>query len=128
MKLTKRTDFVLRTLIYLAKQPEGTRTFLQEIADNYDIPVNHLTKIVHQLGQLGYINTYRGRGGGMEIGKPLDQIMVKDVILHFEPNTELVDCSTCLLRKRSCKLEHHLHIAYEAFLSSLDGVSLADII
>lgn len=128
MKLTKRTDFVLRTLIYLAHQDTGKRTSIQEIAKSYHIPANHLTKIVHQLGQLGYVNTYQGRGGGIELAKPTQAISLKQVILAFEPDTELLDCSQCALRNQSCKLEKHLYLAQQAFFAQLQHLTLADIL
>lgn len=128
MKLTKRTDFVLRTLIYLAKQPQGQRVFVQDISKAYNIPNNHLTKIVNQLGQLHYIKTYRGRGGGIELAKAKNEIMLDQVILDFEPENEIIDCTNCLLRSYDCKLEYHLKMANQAFLNSLGNVSLADLV
>ncbi len=128
MKLTKKTDFVLRTLMYLARQPRGKRIFLQEIAKSYGIPLNHLTKIVNQLGLLGYIKTYRGRNGGIELGKPMNEIIIKQVIIDFEPTLYPVDCSSCLLASNSCKLQGLLSNASNAFLNTFSEVTLADII
>ena len=128
MKLNKRTDFVLRTLIYLARQPEGERVFVQDISEAYNIPNNHLTKIVNQLGQMHYIKTYRGRGGGIELAKPKEEIMLKQVIIDFEPEQEIIDCRECALRKHNCKLEYHLKMASKAFLNSMANISLADLV
>lgn len=126
MKLTKQTDFALRTLMYLSKQRGGRRVFAQEIADAYEMPLNHLTKIIHKLGQLGYINTYRGRNGGIELGKAQEQILIHQVIVDFEPSLSPADCSNCVLVS-NCKLKHHLSEASDAFLAALGEKSLADI-
>ncbi len=126
MKLTKQTDFALRTLLYLSKQEKGRRVYVQEIADAYQIPVNHLTKIINKLGVLGYINTYRGRNGGVELGRASTDIRIRDVIVDFEPSLTPADCDNCLLNS-NCKLQKYLDIASEAFLSSLGETSLADI-
>ncbi len=128
MKLTKKTDFVLRTLIYLAKQPKGKRIFLQEIAQAYDIPINHLTKIVNQLGQLGYIKTYRGKNGGIELGKSKEDIVIKQVIIDFEPTLAPADCENCLLASNECKLQGLLAEASTAFLNTLGDKKLSDLI
>lgn len=126
MKLTKQTDFALRTLLYLAKQKTNNRIFVQEIADAYDMPVNHLTKVVNKLSRLSYINTYRGRNGGIELGRTKEEILIKDVIIDFEPSLTPADCENCLLRG-GCGLEAHLAIASDAFIDSLGNKSLADI-
>lgn len=127
MKLTKQTDFALRTLMYLSKQRGGRRVFAQEIADAYEMPLNHLTKIIHKLGQLGYINTYRGRNGGIELGKAQEQILIRQVIIDFEPTLNPADCGNCVLTT-NCELQHHLADASEAFLQSLGDKSLADMV
>ncbi len=126
MKLTKQTDFALRTLLYLAKQDNGKRVYAQEIADAYDMPINHLTKIVNKLSVLGYIRTYRGRSGGIELGRALAEIRIRDVIVDFEPSLSPADCKNCLLHG-DCKLQHHLKTASDAFLDALGEKTLADI-
>lgn len=128
MKLTKQTDFALRTLMYLATLPaHKKRVFAQEIADAYEIPLNHLTKIIHKLGILGYINTYRGRNGGIELGKDPAQIFIHQVIIDFEPSLNPADCENCALLK-NCSLKFHLATASKAFLSALEEKSLADMV
>lgn len=127
MRLTKQTDFALRTLMYLAKQSEGERVFAQEIAAAYEMPHNHLTKIINKLGRLGYINTYRGRSGGIELAKPQQDISIRQVIEDFEPSLNPADCGNCLL-SLNCELKYHLSDASEAFLQSLGDKSLADMV
>lgn len=126
MRLTKQTDFALRTLMYLAKQQQQRRVFAQEIAEAYEIPLNHLTKIIHKLGQLGYINTYRGRNGGIELGKKQKNISIRQVIVDFEPTLSAADCDNCVLNA-GCQLKICLTDASEAFLDALGDNSLADI-
>lgn len=127
MKLTKQTDFALRTLMYLAKQDKDKRVFAQEIAEAYEMPLNHLTKIINKLGRLGYINTYRGRNGGIELSKTKEQIYIRQVIVDFEPTLTPADCDNCTLRE-NCELRKCFVDASEAFLNTLGGKCLADII
>lgn len=125
--MTKQTDFALRTLIYLAKQENGKRIQAQEISSAYEIPLNHLTKIVNKLSQLGYINSYRGRHGGLELGKNPADICIRQVIEDFEPSLNPADCGNCVL-DGSCDLKGHLELASQAFLNALGSKSLADMI
>lgn len=67
MRLTLYTDYSLRVLLYLgAKDPEELST-IQNISDSYGISKNHLMKVTHELGKMGYIETVRGRGGGIRL-------------------------------------------------------------
>ena len=68
MRLTGYTDYTLRTLIYLALQPDRLAT-IADIAIAYDISANHLMKVVHQLSVAGDITTKRGRRGGLRLAK-----------------------------------------------------------
>jgi len=69
MKLTSFTDYSLRVLIYLAAEP-GRRSTIWEIAQAFDVSENHLTKVVHLLGQRSWIETTRGNGGGLQLARP----------------------------------------------------------
>lgn len=127
MRLTKQTDFALRALMYLAQKGEGRRIFAQEIADAYDMPLNHLTKIVHKLSLLGYVNTFRGRSGGIELARASENISIRQVVEDFEPSLSAANCEACILVK-NCELKYHLADASQAFLASLGEKSLADMI
>ncbi len=127
MKLTKHTDFALRTLMYLAQNGGEGRLFAQQIAVACDMPLNHLTKIINKLSRLGYINTYRGRNGGIELGKAPAAISIRQVIEDFEPSLNPADCGNCVINSH-CQLKQHLSIANEAFLASLGEKTLADMI
>src|SRR5690625_7391947 len=69
MKLTNYTDYSLRVLIYLAIKGPETKSTITEITEAYQISRNHLTKVIHQLGQIGVITTTRGRGGGITLAQ-----------------------------------------------------------
>lgn len=73
MRLTIFTDYSLRVLMYVGAQDDSTVT-VEEIAARYGISRNHLTKVVRRLGQLGYLSTARGRGGGMTLAGPAEEI------------------------------------------------------
>ncbi len=131
MRLTTYTDYSLRLLMYLAVKPDGLAT-IPQVAKAYGISANHLMKVVHQLGQAGYVDTIRGRNGGMRLGKPAAAIGVGELVRFTEPDMEIVPCfqpdsQDCPLR-RACRLKGALDRAQLAFLSILDEYTLADLV
>ncbi|MGC6231911.1 Rrf2 family transcriptional regulator [Hafnia paralvei] len=129
MKLTTYTDFGLRALMYLASMPYGQRTSVGEIASHYDISRNHMVKVVAQLVGLGYIHAVRGKGGGIELGKPAADINIGQVIRALESNLNGIDCHSpgCKLIK-VCKLQAALKVGMEAFLTAMEDYTLADLV
>ena len=119
MRLTIYTDYALRLLMYLALKDDGLAT-IAEVAQSYDISKNHLMKVAHQLGVAGFIETVRGRHGGLRLARPVERIGLGDVVRHTEPDTALVPCfkpvdAPCVIRK-CCALRAALDRAREAFL------------
>ncbi len=129
MQLTQYTDYSLRVLIYLAAHPER-RVKISEIAEVYDISRNHLVKVVHQLSHNGWITTIRGKGGGMHLTFPPEQINIGTVIRQTEPHMNLLECfdkpnDKCAISS-ACALKHVLYQARKAFMRVLDDHTLAD--
>jgi Rrf2 family nitric oxide-sensitive transcriptional repressor len=134
MHLTRYSDYSLRVLIFLGIKGKTLAT-IPEIAGAYGISRGHLMKVVHTLGQLGYIETLRGRGGGLKLGMAPEKIGVGQVLRQTEESFALVDCfSTDKASERhcaitpACKLRGMLAEAMQAFLRVLDQYTLADII
>lgn len=130
MRLTIYTDYTLRTLMYLAAQPERVAT-IAEIARAYGISEAHLTKVVHQLGVSGEIETIRGRRGGLQLRLPAEEINLGSIVRRTEGDMDLVPCfreqAACVIGG-ACVLERALEEALSAFLAVLDGYTLADLI
>jgi Rrf2 family transcriptional regulator, nitric oxide-sensitive transcriptional repressor len=131
MQLTRFTDYSLRVLIYLGANPDALAT-VSAIASEYGISRHHLTRVVHQLGVKGYIETARGKGGGFRLARAPGRIRVGDVVRDTESGFELAECfrpgtSTCRLLP-ACALKPVLAEAGRAFLSSLDQYTLADLL
>ncbi len=129
MRLTRYTDYSLRTLIYVGLREPG-QSSIGEIARAYGISENHLTKVVHQLGRLGLIRTIRGRGGGLRLGMAPERIVIGQVVRQTEDDLALVECfasGACLITA-PCRLKHALGEALGAFLAVLDGYTLADLL
>ena len=130
MRLTAYTDYTLRTLMYLAINAER-QTTIAEIAERYQISEAHLTKIVHQLGVAGDVETIRGRHGGMRLRRSPGDINLGAVIRRTEPDMELVPCfdatGVCTIGE-ACVLQSALREALAAFLAVLDRYTLADLV
>jgi Rrf2 family nitric oxide-sensitive transcriptional repressor len=124
MQLTRHTDYALRVLIHLVAAPSARAT-IADIADGYGLSRNHLMKVVHHLGQGGFIATQRGRGGGFMLAHPPEEISIGAVVRHSEPDMRMADCPSCAIRA-ACGLSGILAEATNAFLAVLDRHSLAD--
>jgi Rrf2 family nitric oxide-sensitive transcriptional repressor len=130
MQLTRYTDYSLRVLMYLAVHQEDLAT-IEEIAEAYGISKAHLMKIVHQLGLAGYVETVRGRGGGLRLARAPESIRIGEVVRHTEtmPLVECFDPKTSHCRiEPACDLRAALKDALGAFLRALDGYTLADLV
>lgn len=126
MRLTRYTDYSLRTLMYLGLHRDRLCS-INEIATSYRISENHLTKVVHQLGRLGFIATSRGRGGGIKLARPPEEIGVGDVVRAVEEGFNLVDCRGCAVLP-ACRLTGALAEATAAFMAVLDRYNIGDFI
>jgi len=131
MQITRYTDYSLRVLMYLGLHPDRLCT-INEIAVAHGISENHLMKLIHQLGLLGYVKSTRGRRGGLELAKSPKRIKVGKLIRETEVSFNLVECfdletNTCQLAG-VCVLADALQNALDAFLKVLDGYTLADLL
>jgi Rrf2 family transcriptional regulator, nitric oxide-sensitive transcriptional repressor len=81
VRLTVYTDFSLRVLMFLALKGDRLTT-IAEVAKAYGISKNHLMKVTHQLGLAGYVKTVRGKGGGMRLAQPPENIVLGEVVRH----------------------------------------------
>jgi Rrf2 family nitric oxide-sensitive transcriptional repressor len=130
VRLTLWTDYALRTLIYVAANGDRLST-VGEIAERFDISKPHLMKVVSRLAQQGYVVTTRGKGGGMRLARPPAAIRVGTVVRETEDELAVMGC---LARNGFCRIEgccvlqEALRRATAAFLETLDGYTLADLL
>ena len=131
MQLTIFTDYGLRSLMFLAANPDRVCS-VREIADRYGISYNHLVKVVHRLSQLGYITSTKGKGGGIKLADDPKTLRLGDIVRTLEPHMNMVECfvketNTCRVTE-SCLLKHMLFDATQSFIDTLNRHTLADTI
>ena len=122
MQLTQHTDFGLRLLIALVRA-EGAVS-LPAFAAAQRLSYNHVAKVAQALARGGFVVGRRGRGGGVALARPAEEITLGEVVRALEPGMRLVDCARCELRF-DCATMGVLDQALNAFLAVLDRTSLA---
>ena len=130
MRLSVQTDYALRTLMYLAAH-EGHHS-IAEIAGKYGISKNHLMKVAQRLAAEGFVDSVRGRSGGLKLARPADALNVGTVVRTMEDTGTFVECfdpatNQCVITP-ACGLRHALHGAVEAFFQYLDGFTVSDLV
>ncbi|MEX2517622.1 MAG: Rrf2 family transcriptional regulator [Gammaproteobacteria bacterium] len=129
MQLTTHTDYALRLLIYLVLQPDDLHGTVHDAATRYRVSINHMAKVAQTLVQLGYVNSHRGRGGGLELAMSPDKIILGSLVRQTE-NLQLLECfgpnSSCPIDP-ACRLKNVLGEAQQAFLDVLDQFTLAQL-
>lgn len=131
MRLTLHTDYALRVLMYVGVKGETLST-IPKIVDHFDISRGHVMKVVHHLGQLGYLETIRGKRGGIRLARKPTQINVGAVVRDMEEELGVLGClqgseGYCRIEE-CCVLRSALRDATNAFLATLDRYTLADLI
>jgi Rrf2 family nitric oxide-sensitive transcriptional repressor len=131
MRLTNYSDYSLRVLIFLSSGPHEKLVNIKDIAEAYGISKNHLMKIIYNLGKMGYIDTIRGRNGGIRLAKLPSEINIGEIIRKTEEDFNIVECfehgNTCVITP-VCSLKHVFNKALEQFLQVLDQYTLDDIV
>lgn len=138
MRLTLHTDYALRVLVHVGLR-EGELVTISEIADCYGISKNHLTKVVHQLGRSGYLETVRGKYGGVRLLVQPEDVRLGEFVRKTEEDFALARCmreegacdpdggDACLLQG-SCVARMAFGQGLSAFFEALDRYTLADMI
>lgn len=131
MRVTLHTDYAFRMLMLLAAEPDVTHT-IEEVSRRFAISRNHLMKVTQTLVQAGFIESTRGRAGGIRLRKKATHINLGAVIRKTEDGFNLVECfddkrNTCGIVS-ACGLRGPMEEALDAFLAVLDRYTLADLV
>lgn len=128
MRINRFSDLALRLLMYLGSrsEPMQATVTVRATAVMFNVPYTHLVKVVHQLGQQGFLITSKGAGGGLRLARSAESISVGEILRVVEPGDSVIDCYSQLCPLAgACLLKGALDSAYAAFLDKLDEYSLA---
>lgn len=107
MELTRKGDYAIRGIIYLAEQPQGKISLLSDIATAVDVPHTFLAKIFQQFSKTGIVKSFRGTGGGFMLANPPEKITLLEVVEAIEgtiaPNLCVISPGMCE-RDSFCKV------------------------
>lgn len=125
MHITRFTDLSLRVLMYLTYTQRHTLVTVTELSDRFQWSRNHMVKVVHFLSLKGWINTQRGRSGGLSLANPPSEYRLGDLVRTLENQTALIDCfePPCPIAE-GCRLRVLLQDALEAFYEKLNETTL----
>jgi len=130
MELTRKGEYAIRGIIYLAQQPPGKMSLISEIAEAVDAPQTFLAKIFQNFAKQGIVNSYRGTGGGFTLGRLPSDITLREVVEAVEgpiiPNR-------CLTGKGGCDKDNEclVHPVWRKVQSQivqiLEGVTIEEL-
>ncbi|WP_255554895.1 Rrf2 family transcriptional regulator [Moritella sp. 24] len=129
MKITTYTDFGIRTLMYLSTLPKGQRSSSAEVANVYDASRNHIAKVIAHLSALDYIESSRGKNGGIWLAKPAAEINIGQLVRALEHNLKGIDVNASDSDVVPIsQLKKVLETGVDAFLQTLDQYYLTDLL
>ncbi len=128
MQLSRFTDYSIRVLFYAASNTQQLTT-MAEVSGIYQVSMEHLRKVIHNLAKAGYIKTYRGKNGGFELLRNPADILLGDLIAQTEGIKPLIDCHSqqCCL-ELFCSLKNVISEAHQAFIQNLNRHSVEDLL
>lgn len=129
MRLTSFTDVALRIVMRLAVAGEDSLT-TRDVAGAVSVPYTHAAKAVARLSEMGLVEARRGRGGGLRLTETGRTASVGMIVRALEGPGDVVGCEDdppCPLRS-ACRLRSALARAREAFMASLDPVTVGDLV
>ena len=130
MGLTRKGEYAIRGMVYLARQEPGKLILVNEIAETVAVPQSFLAKIFQGLTRLGLVRSSRGAGGGFALARPAAEISLREVIEAVEgticTNRCVIDAGFCD-RSVDCTVHPVWHRVQDQVRSILDGVSLAEL-
>lgn len=98
-EISRRADYGVRIMLELAKKGRGARVAASELADCADVPKPFLHKIAADLAKVGLLRTFQGPTGGLELGRPMENISMLEILEGVDGPVCL---NTCLIRPHEC--------------------------
>jgi len=115
--------------MYLSYESRQQPVKIIEMAEQFNIPRNHLIKVVNKLAKLGWVHTSRGRYGGVTLAIAPEELKIGQVVGELEESLQLIDCSAgpCAFTL-NCGVKSILDRAMLQFMHELNQYTLADVV
>jgi Rrf2 family transcriptional regulator, iron-sulfur cluster assembly transcription factor len=130
MELTRKGDYAIRGIIYLASQPPNKISLLSEIAAAVDVPQTFLAKIFQQFSKTGIVKSFRGTGGGFLLASLPEEITLLQVVEAVEgpilPNRCVLKAGECE-RDVTCTVHPVWHQVQQKVRGILSNITLKDL-
>ena len=129
LRLSKKADYALMAMKHLALKADATSTSAREIAEQYDIPIELMAKVLQRLVRTGLLVSTQGTRGGYTLGRPSASISVADVIQAIDGPFTVTACSTekndCDQYSK-CSIRDPLWQIRERIAEALERVTIAE--
>jgi Rrf2 family protein len=126
MQVSKKAQYGLRAMVYLAKKNNKEFFSLKDISRQESIPFDFLEKIMSKLEKKGLVRSKKGVQGGYGLAKKPQKITAKDIVETLE-NTTAVDCSFCG-KSRKCLTKNVWKKINDSISKTLKSITLKDLI
>ena len=131
LRLSKKADYALMAMKHLATRPDAASSSAREIAEQYDIPIELMAKVLQRLARRGLVTSLQGTRGGYRLSRPVSQISVADIIEAIEGPLRVTACSTeeenCG-QYAKCSVRDPLWKIKDRIVSALSDCSLQEIV
>ena len=131
LQITRQTEYAIRGLQELARRNADAPVQLKVLAGSCEVSEAFLAKIFQMLAQAGVVKSHRGVKGGFSLGRPADEITLREIVEICEGGIVLNHC----LRKvdpckdvDTCAVANVWREAQDALSGALEKTSLADVI
>jgi Rrf2 family protein len=131
MELTRKGEYAIRGILYLASRPQGKVALISEIAESAEVPKSFLAKIFQSFAKVGLVSSFRGTGGGFVLARPASQITLREVVEAVEgpivPNRCLIEKGTCL-HDDTCSVHPVWRRVQNEVVAILDGITIEELV
>jgi Rrf2 family protein len=130
LRLSKKADYALMAMKHLAMRPDAASASAREIAEQYDIPVELMAKVLQRLARRGLLSSHQGTRGGYRLSLPASAISVADIIQAIDGPVTVTACSTQAEncdQYSKCSVRDPLWRIRERILGALATCSLQEI-
>ena len=127
MKISKKAQYGLRAMVYLAKAKKGKVNSLKEVSKAEGISFDFLEKIIGKMEKSGLVKSKKGAGGGYFLAKPAKKITAGDIVETLEGKIIPVSCALCYKSKK-CISKNVWDKVKQSLASTLYSITLADLV